>query len=107
MVHYSDEQLQTNFSDYLSKKLEYDYTYLSNLFSEAEGIPIRKFIIVQKIERAKELIINDQFTLTQIASTLHYSSVAHLSNQFKKVTGLTPSLFKQLNQHWLTGLENV
>jgi len=107
MVHYSHEQLQTNFSDYLSKKLQYDYTYLSNLFSEAEGISIQKFIIAQKIERAKELIINDQLTLTQIASKLHYSSVAHLSNQFKKVTGLTPSYFKQLHHQQLAGLENV
>jgi PAS domain S-box-containing protein len=107
MVHYSDEQLQTNFSDYLSKKLQYDYTYLSNLFSKAENISIQKFIIAQKIERAKELIINDELTLTQIASRLHYSSVAHLSNQFKKVTGLTPSYFKELHQQGLTGFENV
>lgn len=98
MVHYSDEQLQTNFSDYLSKKLQYDYTYLSNLFSEVETISIQKYIIAQKIERAKELILNDELTLTQIALRLHYSSVAHLSNQFKKVTGLMPSYFKQLHQ---------
>ncbi|KAA9041004.1 PAS domain-containing protein [Ginsengibacter hankyongi] len=107
LVHYSDEQLQTNFSDYLSKKLEYDYTYLSNLFSEAEGIPIRKFIIVQKIERAKELMMTGEVSLTQIASKLHYSSVAHLSNQFKKVTGFTPSYFKQVQQQQLTASENV
>lgn len=103
MVHYSNEQLQINFSDYLSKKLQYDYTYLSNLFSEVENISIQKFIIAQKIERAKELIINDELTLTQIASRLHYSSVAHLSNQFKKVTGSTPSNFKQLHQQQLSG----
>ena len=96
LVHYSDEQLQMNFSDYLSKELKYDYTYLSNLFSEAEGIPIQKFIIAQKIERVKELIMTGELTLTQIALKLHYSSIAHLSNQFKKVTGLTPSYFKQL-----------
>jgi PAS domain S-box-containing protein len=95
LVHHSDDQLQINFSDYLSKELHYDYTYLSNLFSEAEGIPIRKFIIAQKIERVKELIIAGELTLTQIALKLHYSSIAHLSNQFKKVTGLTPSYFKQ------------
>ena len=94
-VHYSDEQLQMNFSDYLSKELQYDYTYLSNLFSEAEGIPIQKFIIAQKIERVKELIITGELTLTQIALKLHYSSIGHLSNQFKKVTGLTPSYFKK------------
>lgn len=84
LVHYSDEQLQTNFSDYLSKKLQYDYTYLSNLFSEAENISIQKFIIAQKIERTKELILDHELTLTQIALRLHYSSVAHLSNQFKR-----------------------
>ena len=98
LVHYSDEQLQTNFSDYLSKKLQYDYTYLSNLFSEMENISIQKFIIAQKIERAKELMTNPELTLTQIALRLHYSSVAHLSNQFKKVTGVTPSYFKQQYQ---------
>lgn len=96
LLHNSDEQLQMNFSDYLSKELQYDYTYLSNLFSEAEGIPIQKFIIVQKIERVKELLMTGELTLTQIALKLHYSSIAHLSNQFKKVTGLTPSNFKQL-----------
>jgi PAS domain S-box-containing protein len=97
LVRYSDEQLQMNFSDYLSKELQYDYTYLSNLFSEAEGIPIQKFIIAQKIERVKELIMTGELTLTQIALKLHYSSIAHLSNQFKKVTGCTPSYFKQLH----------
>jgi PAS domain S-box-containing protein len=97
LVHDSDEQLQTNFSDYLSQKLQYDYTYLSNFFSEMENISIQKFIIAQKIERAKELMTNPELTLTQIALRLHYSSVAHLSNQFKKATGVTPSHFKQLH----------
>ncbi len=97
LVHNSDEQLQTNFSDYLSQKLQYDYTYLSNFFSEMENISIQKFIIAQKIERAKELMANPKLTLTQIALRLHYSSVAHLSNQFKKATGVTPSHFKQLH----------
>ena len=96
LVHYTDEQLKTNFSDYISKKLQYDYTYLANLFSEVEGITIEKFIISHKIERAKELIVDDKLNLTEIALKLHYSSVAHLSNQFKKVTGLTPSFFRQL-----------
>ncbi|WP_018615808.1 PAS domain-containing protein [Segetibacter koreensis] len=96
LVHYSEEQLQTNFSDHLSKKLQYDYTYLANLFSEQEGISIQKFIIAQKIERVKDLLVDHGLTLTQIATKLHYSSVAHLSNQFKKVTGFTPSLFVQL-----------
>jgi PAS domain S-box-containing protein len=95
LVHRSDEQLQTNFSDFLRKKLQYDYTYLSNLFSEVENVSIQKFIIAQKIERAKDLMMSQDLTLTQIASRLHYSSVAHLSNQFKKVTGVTPTYFKQ------------
>ena len=96
VVHYSDKQLETNFSNYLSKKLEYDYTYLANLFSEVTGISILKYIISQKIERVKELIADNKLNLTQIANKLHYSSVAHLSNQFKKVTGLTPSSFKHM-----------
>lgn len=96
VVHYSDAQLQTNFSQHLSKKLEYNYTYLANLFSEVTGISILNYIISQKIERVKELIAANELNLTQIANKLHYSSVAHLSHQFKKVTGLTPSSFKQL-----------
>jgi PAS domain S-box-containing protein len=107
LVHHSDEQLQTNFSDHLAQKLEYDYTYLANLFSEVEGIPITKFIIAQKIERAKELIMNDELTLTEIALKLYYSSVAHLSNQFKKVTGTTPTYFKQMHEKRRNTLENV
>ena len=98
LVHDSNEQLQTNFSAYISKKLDYDYTYLANLFSEGEGIPIRKFIISKKIERVKELIENDELNLTEIALELNYSSVAHLSHQFKIATGFTPSHFKQLNR---------
>ena len=98
LVHDSNEQLQTNFSVYISKKLDYDYTYLANLFSEGEGIPIRKFIISKKIERVKELIENDELNLTEIALELNYSSVAHLSHQFKIATGFTPSHFKQLNR---------
>jgi AraC-like DNA-binding protein len=105
LVHYSGEQLQTNFSDYLSKKLQYDYTYLANLFSEQEGIPIQKFIIGQKIERVKQLLVNHGLTLTQIANKLHYSSVAHLSNQFKKVTGFTPSLYVEIKNQATKTLE--
>lgn len=97
-IHYSSEQLQINFSEHLSKALHYDYTYLANLFSREEGMSIRQYIICQKIERVKELILLDELTLTEIAWKLHYSSVAHLSNQFKKVTGVTPSLFK-LHKH--------
>ncbi|MEJ7677385.1 MAG: AraC family transcriptional regulator [Segetibacter sp.] len=95
MIHYADELPPTNFSDYLSEKLNYNYTYLSNLFSEIKGITIEHYIIAHKIERAKELLIYEGLTLTEIAYKLHYSSVAHLSNQFKKVTGLTPSFLKK------------
>jgi AraC-like DNA-binding protein len=96
MVHYSDELPRVNFSDYLSEKLSYDYTYLANLFSEVQGTTIEKFTINHKIERVKELIIYDELSITEIAWKMNYSSVAHLSNQFKKVTGLSPSHFKQL-----------
>lgn len=97
LVYYSTEKLQVNFSHYLSTKLQYDYTYLANLFAEVEGIPIQKFIIIQKIERAKELILSEEYNLTEIARKLQYSSVAHLSNQFKKVTGLSPTYYKQIH----------
>jgi AraC-like DNA-binding protein len=108
LVHYSDdEQLTTNFSDYLSKKLNYDYTYLSNLFSEVKGTTIEQFIIAHKIERVKELIVYENLTLSQIAYKLHYSSVAHLSNQFKKVTGLTATHFKMLKHKRLNTLEDI
>lgn len=107
MVHYADEPLKTNFSDYLSDKLKRDYTYLANLFSEATGVTIEHFIIHHKIERVKELLIYDELNLTEISYKLNYSSVAHLSNQFKKVTGLTPSFFKHLKNKKLTALDNV
>lgn len=107
MLHYSDEKLQISFSDYLCKKLHYDYTYLANLFSEEVGITIEKFIITHKIEKVKELIFLDELTITEIAWKLHYSSVAHLSNQFKKETGLTPTLFKKLKQKRILSLEEV
>ena len=96
LVHHQNSQLKINLSDYLSSKLHHDYSYLSNLFSEVEGITIEKYYITHKIERVKELLIYDELTLSQIAIELNYSSVAHLSNQFKKVTGLTPSYFKNL-----------
>ena len=96
MVHYTDEVPKVNYSDYISEKLNHDYTYLSNIFSEVKGITIQQFIINHKIERAKELILYDELNLTEISYILNYSSVAHLSNQFKKVTGLSPSHFKQL-----------
>jgi AraC-like DNA-binding protein len=107
MIHYTDEVPKVNFSDYISEKLGYDFTYLSNLFSEVKGITIQQFIITHKIERVKELLLYDELNLTEIAYKLHYSSVAHLSNQFKKVTGLSPSYYKQLKQKRNSNLENM
>lgn len=107
MIHYTDEMPKMNYSDYISQKLDYDYTYLSNLFSEVKGITIQQFIIIHKIERAKELLLYDELTLTEISYKLHYSSVAHLSNQFKKVTGLTPSHFKQLKNKKRSPIEEI
>ncbi|MDB5205024.1 MAG: helix-turn-helix transcriptional regulator [Flavisolibacter sp.] len=107
MIHYTDEPPTVNFSDFLSEKLEYDYNYLSNLFSEVKGTTIEHYIISHKIERAKELLIYNELTLTEIAYKLHYSSVAHLSNQFKKITGLTPSFFKNMKHKRLIAHENL
>jgi YesN/AraC family two-component response regulator len=107
MVHYTDELPKTNFSDYLSEKLKHDYTYLANLFSEYQETTIEKFMITHKIERVKELIIYDEVNLTEIAWMMHYSSVAHLSNQFKKITGLTPSHFKQLKVKSRSPIEDI
>jgi AraC-like DNA-binding protein len=103
LIHYSEEELRINFSDYLSKKLNYDYTYLSNLFSEVHGTTIEHYIILQKIERVKELLVYNELTLSEIAWKLHYSSVQHLSNQFKTVTGLTPTFFKNISVLRRTG----
>lgn len=97
MIYYSDEFLKIKNSDYISKKLNYDYTYLANLFSEMNGIPIQQFILINKTERVKELLLQGDFNLTEISYKLNYSSVAHLSDQFKKITGLTPSQFKKNN----------
>jgi AraC-like DNA-binding protein len=107
MVHYADELPKTNYSAYISDKLDQDYTYLANLFSEVVGTTIEHFIIGHKIEKVKELLVYDEMNLTKIAEKLHYSSVAHLSNQFKKVTGLTPSHFKHLKKKRRLALENV
>jgi AraC-like DNA-binding protein len=107
MVHYSDEVPKMNYSDFISEKLDYDYTYLSNLFSEIKGITIQQFIIVNKIERAKELLLYDELNLTEISYKLNYSSVAHLSNQFKKVTGLSPTHFKLLKDKRRIPLEEI
>ena len=107
MIHYSDKVPEVNDSDFISKKLGYDYTYLSNIFSEVKGTTIQQYIIKHKIERAKELLLYDELTLTEIAWKLHYSSLAHLSNQFKKVTGLTPTYFKGLKEKREKNLENL
>ena len=96
MIHYNEEVPRVNYSVFISEKLGYDYTYLSNIFSEVKGITIQQFIIIHKIERVKELLLYDELNLTEISFRLNYSSVSHLSNQFKKVTGLTPSFFKQI-----------
>ena len=107
LVHYSEEQIKVNLSDYLTEKLNYNYTYLANLFSEVKGITIEKYYLTHKIEKVKELIVYDEMNLTEIAYKLHYSSVAHLSNQFKKYTGLTPSHFKKLKYKRRGTLEDV
>jgi AraC-like DNA-binding protein len=107
LVHYKEEQIKVNLSDYLSEKLNYDYTYLANLFSEVKGITIEKFYLTHKIEKVKELIVYEELNLTKIAHRMHYSSVAHLSNQFKKFTGLTPSHFKKLRNKRRGALEEV
>ena len=107
LIHYSEEPLVINFSDHLSQKLNHNYTYLANLFSEVQGTTIEKFIIAHKIERVKELLVYNELNLTEIAYLMHYSGVAHLSAQFKKVTGLTPSHFKQLKNKRLSMLEEI
>lgn len=107
MIHYDQDLPKVNYSDYISEKLGYDYTYLSNMFSEVKGSTIQQFIIQHKIERVKELLLYDEYNLTQISYMLHYSSVAHLSNQFKKVTGLRPSYFKKLKKKRMRNLEDI
>ena len=107
LIHHTDEIPKINFSQHLSQKLDYDYTYLSNLFSETEGTNIEHFVLLHKIERAKELILYDELNFTEIAFKLHYSSIGAFSNQFKKITGLTPSFFKSLKKKRQTTLENV
>ncbi len=107
MIHSSEEQPKVNYSVYISEKLGYNYTYLANIFSEVKGITIQQFIIIHKIERAKEMLFYDDMSLTEIAHKLHYSSVAHLSNQFKKITGLSPSFYKHLKEKRKGVLENL
>lgn len=107
LIHHSDENIQVNLSEYISKQLHYDYNYLSNLFSQVEGITIEKYLIAQKIEKVKELLKYDELTLSQIADKLGYSSVAYLSNQFKKQTGLSPSFYKSLKQNNRRNLDEL
>jgi len=107
MVHHSEEMVRVNFSHFLSEKLNHDYTYLANLFSEVQGTTIEQFIISHKVERIKELIMYDEFNISEIAWKMNYSSVSHLSNQFKKATGLSPSHFKQLKDKKRTPLEDI
>ena len=107
MVHHSDELPKVNYSAFISDKLNHDYTYLSNIFSETKGITIQQFIIIHKIEKVKELLLYNELTLSEIADKLHYSSTAHLSAQFKKITGLTPTFYRQLKQRRTTNLEDL
>jgi len=107
MVHHTNELMKVNFSEFLSEKLNHDYTYLANLFSEVQGTTIEQFIISHKIERIKELIIYGELNITEIAWKMNYSSVAHLSNQFKKVTGLSPSHFKQMKEKRRSPIEEI
>jgi AraC-like DNA-binding protein len=107
LVHHQDNDSKSNLSDLLSEKLNHDYNYLSNLFSEVEGTTIEKYFIAQKVEKVKELLVYDELSLSEIALRLNYSSVAYLSNQFKKVTGLTPSHFKQIREEKRKPLDKV
>lgn len=107
LIHYSEEQNNLNLSDYLAKQLNYDYGYLSNLFSEVEGSTIEKYLIAQKIEKVKELMMYDELTLSQIANQLGYSSVAYLSSQFKKQTGLTPTFYRSLKENKRRNIEDL
>lgn len=107
MIHYADEMPKIKNSDYISEKLNHDYTYLANLFSEVTGTTIEHYIIAHKIERIKELLLYDELNITEISYKLNYSSVAHLSNQFKKITGLTPSYYKHLKHKRRIPLDNV
>ena len=107
LVHHQDSDVKTNLSDVLSDKLHHDYNYLSNMFSEVEGTTIEKYFIAQKVEKVKEVLVYDELSLSEIANRLNYSSVAYLSNQFKKVTGLTPSHFKQIKEDKRKPLDKV
>ena len=107
MIHYSNELPEVKFSEYISKKIGYDYTYLANIFSEIKHISIRQYIIIHKIEMVKELLLYNELNLTEISYKMHYSSVAHLSNQFKKITHVSPSVYKQQSHKRTVMLEDV
>jgi YesN/AraC family two-component response regulator len=107
LVHHSNEGMKTNLSDHIVSKVHHDYNYLSNLFSEVEGTTIEKYFIAHRIEKVKELLVYDELSLSQIADQLGYSSVAYLSNQFKKITGFTPSYFKTLKEHKRKNIEEL
>ena len=107
MIHYTGEVIKINYSEFISEKLGYDYTYLANLFSEVKGITLQQSIIIHQIELAKELLLYNELNLTEISYKLHYGSVAHLSNQFKKITGLSPSHFKRLKDKKRSPLEEI
>ncbi|WP_136152406.1 helix-turn-helix domain-containing protein [Flavobacterium sangjuense] len=107
MIHYNDELPKVNYSEYISKMMDYDYTYLANIFSEVKGVTIEHYIIAHKIEKVKELLLYDELNLTEISYRMNYSSVSHLSTQFKKVTGLTPTFFKNLKDKKRINLDDV
>lgn len=107
MVHYTEDAPETSFSEFLSEKLGYDYTYLANTFMQVKGVTIEQFIILHKVERIKELLIYDEYNISEIANKLHYSSSAHLSHQFKRITGLTPTAFKMLKHQRRKNLDEV
>lgn len=107
MIHFSDEFPKENYSEYISQKLNYDYTYLANIFSDVKGVTIQQFMINHKIEKVKELLLYEELNLTEISQKLNYSSVAHLSNQFKKVTGFTPTYYKTIKEKRRKNIEDV
>lgn len=107
LVHHDESNLHLNLSDFIASQLNLDYGYLTNLFTKIKGQTIQQYYIKHKVEKAKELILYDEKTLTEIADTLHYSSVSHFSNQFKKITGLSPSVFKKLKIERTLNIENL
>jgi AraC-like DNA-binding protein len=107
MIHYAEELPNIKYSEYLSQKLGYNYTYLAKIFSEVQGMTIQQFVIIHKVEKVKELLLYDELSITEIAYKMSYSSVAHLSRQFKKITGLTPGYFRKLKDKRRINLEDI